>query len=77
MPPCRRSLSQPHDPDLSKMLITYIITGIASMLLPGTFVGVINLLKISSAHTSSAADAGWIQAHGHAQVSAGSAQRGG
>lgn len=68
MPRCRRSLSQPHDPDLSGMLKIYIVTGIAFMLLPGTFVGVLNLLKISSAHTSGAADAGWIQAHGHAQI---------
>jgi len=68
MPRCHRSLSQPHDPDLSRMLKVYIVTGIAFMLLPGTFVGVLNLLKISSAHTSGAADAGWIQAHGHAQI---------
>ena len=65
---CHRSLSHPHDPDLSRMLIVYIATGLAFMLLPGTFVGVLNLLKISSAHTSGAADAGWIQAHGHAQI---------
>src|ERR1051326_1776514 len=68
MPRCHRSLSQPHDPDLSRMLKVYIVSGIAFMLLPGTFVGVLNLLKISSAHTSGAADAGWIQAHGHAQI---------
>ena len=67
MPRCR-SLSQPHDPDLSRMLIVFIATGLAFMLLPGTLVGVINLLKISAAHTSHAADAGWIQAHGHAQI---------
>jgi uncharacterized protein involved in response to NO len=68
MPRCHRSLSHPHDPDLSKLLIVYIATGVAFMLLPGTFVGVLNLMKISSAHTSGAADAGWIQAHGHAQI---------
>ena len=67
MPRCR-TLSKPHDPDLSRMLIVFIATGLAFMLLPGTFVGVLNLLKISSAHTSHAADAGWIQAHGHAQI---------
>ncbi len=50
------------------MLVVYIVTGLAFMLLPGTFVGVLNLLKISAAHTSGAADAGWIQAHGHAQI---------
>lgn len=67
MPRCR-SLSKPHDPDLSRMLIVFIATGLAFMLLPGTLVGVVTLLKISAAHASRAADAGWIQAHGHAQV---------
>ena len=67
MPRCR-SLSHPQDPDLSRMLIVFIATGLMFMLLPGTLVGVVNLLKISSAHTSHAADAGWIQAHGHAQI---------
>ncbi len=67
MPRCR-SLSQPHDPDLSRMLKVYIATGLAFMLLPGTFAGVMTLLKIASAHTSSAADAAWVQAHGHAQL---------
>jgi uncharacterized protein involved in response to NO len=65
---CHRSLSHPYDPDLSRMLKVFIATGIAFMLLPGTFVGVMNLLKISATHTSGAADAGWIQAHGHAQI---------
>lgn len=50
------------------MLKVFIATGIAFMILPGTFVGVMNLLKISATHTSGAADAGWIQAHGHAQI---------
>jgi uncharacterized protein involved in response to NO len=67
MPRCR-SLSHPHDPDLSRLLIVYIATGIAFMLLPGTFVGVMNLLKISSAHAPAAAQSGWVQAHGHAQI---------
>lgn len=67
MPRCR-SLSQPHDPDLSGMLKIFIATGLGFMLLPGTFVGVVNLLKISSTHAPGAADSGWVQAHGHAQV---------
>lgn len=50
------------------MLIVYIVTGVAFMLLPGTLVGVMNLLKISATHTSTAVDAGWVQAHGHAQI---------
>lgn len=63
-----RALSQPYDQGLSRTLIFYIATGLAFMLLPGTFVGVMNLLKISAAHTPASADAGWIQAHGHAQI---------
>lgn len=67
MPRCR-TLSQPYDNGLSRMLIVYIVTGLVFMLLPGTFVGAMNLLKISATHTPSSADAGWIQAHGHAQI---------
>lgn len=67
MPRCS-SLSQPHDPDLSRMLVVYVATGLAFMLLPGTFVGVLNLMKIASAHAATAADASWVQAHGHAQL---------
>ena len=65
MPRCS-SLSQPHDPDLSRMLAVYVVTGLAFMLLPGTFVGVLNLMKIASAHAATAVDASWVQAHGHA-----------
>src|SRR5512141_2730569 len=65
---CHRSLAEPHDPALSRMLMVYIVTGVAFMLLPGTLVGVLNLLKISASHMPKAATAGWIQAHGHAQI---------
>lgn len=33
---------------LSRMLMTYIVTGLVFMLLPGTFLGVWNLIKISN-----------------------------
>ena len=33
---------------LSRLLMTYIVTGLIFMLLPGTFLGVWNLIKISS-----------------------------
>lgn len=62
------SLSEPYDHGLSAQLITFIITGMAFMLLPGTFLGVVNLFKISASATPSAADTAWIQAHGHAQI---------
>jgi len=46
----------------------YIGTGLAFMLLPGTFLGVWNLLAISSHHSANTVSAGWVQAHGHAQI---------
>lgn len=53
---------------LSRMLMTYIVTGLGFMLLPGTFLGVWNLISISSKHASSSVSVAWIQAHGQAQV---------
>jgi uncharacterized protein involved in response to NO len=53
---------------LSRMLVTYITTGLLFMLLPGTFLGVWNLLTISSHRAAGTVSAGWIQAHGHAQI---------
>src|SRR6266581_4428299 len=53
---------------LSRLLVTYIATGLLFMLLPGTFLGVWNLLTISSYRAAGTASPGWIQAHGHAQI---------
>jgi len=53
---------------LSRLLMLYITTGLVFMLLPGTFLGVWNLLAISSHHAANSVSAGWIQAHGHAQI---------
>jgi len=53
---------------LSTMLMTYIVTGLVFMLLPGTFLGVWNLLSISKLQAAEAISPGWIQAHGHAQI---------
>lgn len=53
---------------LSRMLMTYIITGLTFMLLPGTFLGVWNLISISSKHAANSISPAWIQAHGQAQV---------
>jgi uncharacterized protein involved in response to NO len=53
---------------LSRLLVAYIGTGLAFMLLPGTFLGVWNLLSISAAHATGSVAPAWIQAHGHAQV---------
>jgi len=53
---------------LAHPLVTFISTGIAFMLLPGTFLGVWNLISISSRRASEGISPAWIQAHGHAQV---------
>jgi uncharacterized protein involved in response to NO len=53
---------------LSRLLMLYIETGLVFMLLPGTFLGVWNLLAISSHRTATSVPAAWIQAHGHAQI---------
>ena len=53
---------------LSRLLMTYIITGLIFMLLPGTFLGVWNLIKISSREAVNSVSPAWIQAHGHAQL---------
>jgi uncharacterized protein involved in response to NO len=53
---------------LSRLLMLYIGTGLIFMLLPGTFLGVWNLLSISSHRAADSVSATWIQAHGHAQI---------
>lgn len=53
---------------LSRLLMLYIATGLAFMLLPGTFLGVWNLIRISSREAAGSISASWIQAHGHAQI---------
>ena len=53
---------------LSRMLMVYIVTGLLFMLLPGTFLGVWNLITISTHRAVGTASSAWIQAHGHAQI---------
>ncbi len=53
---------------LSRLLMLYIGTGLIFMLLPGTFLGVWNLLSISAHRSASSVSPSWIQAHGHAQI---------
>lgn len=52
---------------LARMLMLYIGTGLFFMLLPGTFLGVWNLVNISSRAAADSVSAPWIQAHGQAQ----------
>src|SRR5262249_33704835 len=60
--------TQAREATLSRLLIVYITTGLVFMLLPGTFLGVWNLIAISKHHAASFVSPGWIQAHGHAQI---------
>jgi uncharacterized protein involved in response to NO len=61
-------ISASRETKLSRLLTIYISTGLVFMLLPGTFLGVWNLLSISSHRTVGAVAPAWIQAHGHAQI---------
>jgi uncharacterized protein involved in response to NO len=53
---------------LSRLLIFFISGGLMFMLLPGTFLGVWNLIFISDRRAADSISPAWIQAHGHAQV---------
>jgi uncharacterized protein involved in response to NO len=50
-----------------RLMMVYAMTGLFFMLLPGTFLGVWNLISISGHHGASISPE-WIQAHGHAQI---------
>ena len=52
----------------SRLLVTFIGTGLAFMLIPGTFLGVWNLVQISGRESVSLVSPAWLQAHGHAQI---------
>lgn len=52
----------------AKALAAFILAGLAFLALPGTFLGVWNLIVISEHRAATAASAAWIQAHGHAQL---------
>lgn len=53
----------------SQRLVTaFVLSGIFFMLLPGTFLGVWNLLNISQSHGVGALPQAWLQAHGRAQL---------
>lgn len=53
---------------IARLLGAFIGAGLLLLALPGTLVGVWNLLAISAAHQSTRAPAPWVQAHGHAQL---------
>jgi len=53
---------------LQKLVTAFICTGLAFVLLPGTFLGVWNLIAISGSRAAHALSPAWIQAHGQAQI---------
>lgn len=61
-------ITRAREKGLSRLLMAYIGGGLVFMLLPGTFLGVWNLISISDRRASASVPAAWIQAHGHAQI---------
>jgi hypothetical protein len=57
-----------HEVALQHVLMVWILTGLAFLLLPGTFLGVWNLIAITGARGAARISPEWIQAHGHAQI---------
>jgi uncharacterized protein involved in response to NO len=51
-----------------RLVTAFVFTGLGFMLLPGTFLGVWNLISISQSRSLEALSPAWIQAHGHAQI---------
>jgi hypothetical protein len=61
------ALLQERERRAQRLLLAFVISGLFFMLLPGTFLGVWNLIAISG-HEGPSISAAWIQAHGHAQI---------
>jgi len=53
---------------LQKLVTAFICTGLVFLILPGTFLGVWNLIAISDQHAAHSLSPSWIQAHGQAQI---------
>ena len=53
---------------LQKLVAVYVITGLLFLVMPGTFLGVWNLVSISGQHSLGKLSPSWIQVHGHAQI---------
>ncbi|HYM07793.1 MAG TPA: hypothetical protein VEU11_14655 [Terriglobales bacterium] len=53
---------------LARLLAAFITAGLVFMVLPGTLLGVWNLITISAGREPDAISTAWIQAHGHAQL---------
>ena len=57
-----------HEARLQHAVMAFIGSGVFFMLLPGTFLGVWNLISITNRRALESLSPAWIQAHGHAQI---------
>jgi hypothetical protein len=53
---------------LQRLATAFICTGLFFLLLPGTFLGVWNLIAVSAHRAAHSLSPAWVQAHGHAQA---------
>jgi|SRR5690242_7692145 len=53
---------------LQKLVTAFICTGLFFLVLPGTFLGVWNLIAVSAHRAAHSLSPAWVQAHGHAQM---------
>ncbi len=60
-------LTVAREKELSRLVAAYVVVGMLFMLVPGTFLGAMNLIGISQGNAASFT-AAWMQAHGHAQI---------
>ena len=51
-----------------RVVTAFVLSGLVFMLLPGSFLGVWNLLSISQGHRPESISQAWLQAHGQAQI---------
>jgi uncharacterized protein involved in response to NO len=51
-----------------RVVTAFISSGLIFMLLPGSFLGVWNLISISQGHRAESISQAWLQAHGQAQI---------
>ena len=67
-PPELRILTVVRERQFTRVLRAFVLSGLVFLLLPGTFLGVWNLISISSHHALAGLSPAWLQAHGHAQL---------
>jgi uncharacterized protein involved in response to NO len=61
-------LAAPRARSGQRQTLAFAAAAMLFMLVPGTLVGVLNLISIGAEHTPGAISRAWVQAHGHAQI---------